>query len=80
MQPQYLFIISLCSRATVSHVKLKGGHKAASKTAPHYSTFVIFIRGKCFSVTAPETQMNALYVDDVPCGTVIKTYKCFSVP
>lgn len=73
MQPQ--FIISLCNLATVSHVKLKEGHKAASKTAPHCTRLALLsfsLVEKCFSATAPETLMNDLYFGNVPCGTAIK--------
>lgn len=67
----------------MSHVKLEGGRKAASKTAAHCTRLALLsfsLGGKCFFATAPETPMNALYVVDVPCGTAVKVTRVFRSP
>jgi len=43
-----------------------------------FSSFVTFMREKCFFATIPETPMNAVYVGNIPCGSVIKVTSVFT--
>lgn len=76
---QYLFIISLCALATMSDVKLKGGHKAASQTAPHctHTALLSFSPGGMFSCWGPD---ECLVCCRCPSWHHHKGYKCFPVP
>lgn len=81
-----LVIISLWCAASASPADLPG-HKAAAAVAPrcvHTALLSVFAGGSCFFFSPPQRllglPMNAVYVDDGPGGTVIKSYKCFSVP